>query len=78
MAHADAETRPDTVWLEARLATFAANQPGIGAIERGALAARDGRLVFVGKAIDLRAAAFGKSGHAALKGVRVQVAERRD
>jgi len=55
VAHADAETRPDTVWLEARLATFAANQPGIGAIERGALAARDGRLVFVGKAIDLPA-----------------------
>ena len=44
MAHADAETRPDTIWLNARLATFAADRPGIGAIERGALAARDGRL----------------------------------
>ena len=53
MAHADAETRPDAIWLNARLATFAANQPGIGAIERGALAARDGRLVFVGAEADL-------------------------
>jgi imidazolonepropionase len=55
VAHADAETRPDTVWLDARLATFAADQLGIGVIERGALAARDGRLVFVGKAVDLPA-----------------------
>jgi len=55
MAHADAQTPPDAIWLNARLATFAADQPGIGAIERGALAARDGRLVFAGKAVDLPA-----------------------
>jgi imidazolonepropionase len=53
MAHADAETRPDAIWLNARLATLAADRPGIGAIERGALAARDGRLVFVGAEADL-------------------------
>ena len=35
MAHADAQTQPDAIWLNARLATFAANQPGIGAIDRG-------------------------------------------
>ena len=55
MAHADAQTRPDAIWLNARLATLAADRPGIGAIERGALAARDGRLVFVGAAVDLPA-----------------------
>jgi len=55
MANADAQTHPDAIWLNARLATFAADQPGIGLIERGALAARDGRLVFVGKAVDLPA-----------------------
>jgi imidazolonepropionase len=55
MAHADAQTPPDAIWLNARLATFAADRPGIGAIERGALAARDGRLVFVGAEVDLPA-----------------------
>jgi imidazolonepropionase len=55
MANADADTRPDTIWLNARLATFAADRPGIGAIDRGALAARDGKLVFVGDAADLPA-----------------------
>ena len=53
MAHAEAQTRPDAIWLNARLVTFAADRPGIGAIERGALAARDGRLVFVGEQADL-------------------------
>jgi imidazolonepropionase len=55
MAHADAQTRPETIWLNARLATFAADRSGIGVIERGALAARDGRLVFVGAEADLPA-----------------------
>ena len=55
MANADAETRPDAIWFNARLATFAADRPGIGAIERGALAARDGRLTFVGAQSDLPA-----------------------
>jgi imidazolonepropionase len=55
MAHANAVTRPDAIWLNARLATLAADRPGIGAIERGAIAARDGRLVFVGEQPDLPA-----------------------
>ncbi len=52
----DAQTPPDAIWLNARLATFAADQPGIGAIDYGALAARDGRLVFVGAEADVPAA----------------------
>jgi imidazolonepropionase len=55
MAQSDAVTRPDAIWLNARLATLAADRPGIGAIEGGALAARDGRLVFVGAEADLPA-----------------------
>jgi imidazolonepropionase len=55
MVYADAATPPDAIWLNARLATLAAGRPGIGAIERGALAARDGRLVFVGAEADLPA-----------------------
>jgi imidazolonepropionase len=55
MAQADAQTRPDAVWLNARLATFAADRPRIGAIDRGALAARKGRLLFVGEEADLPA-----------------------
>jgi imidazolonepropionase len=55
MVDADARARPETIWLNARLATFAADRSGIGAIERGALAARAGRLVFVGAEADLPA-----------------------
>jgi imidazolonepropionase len=36
------------VWRNARLATMAPSRPGLGVIERGALAARDGRLTYVG------------------------------
>jgi len=43
----------DTVWFNARLATLAPSQPGIGAVERGAVAARDGRIVFAGPQADL-------------------------
>jgi imidazolonepropionase len=38
----------DTVWLNARLATLAPTQLGLGIIERGAIAAREGRIVFAG------------------------------
>ena len=40
--------RPDTVWLNARLATLAEGRPGLGIVEAGAIAARDGRIVFAG------------------------------
>jgi imidazolonepropionase len=43
----------DTIWLDARLATLAPGRPGLGVIERGAVAARDGCLAFAGAAADL-------------------------
>jgi imidazolonepropionase len=43
----------DTIWLDARLATLSANRPGLGAIERGAVAAKDGRIAFAGAMADL-------------------------
>ncbi len=55
MAEASDPARPATIWLNARLATFAADRPGLGAIERGAIAARDGRIVFVGPQDELPA-----------------------
>ena len=45
--------RYDTLWLDARLATMAADRPGLGVVENGAVAARDGRIVFAGAAEDL-------------------------
>lgn len=45
--------RWDKVWLDARLATLASDRPGLGIIEGGVLAARDGRIVFAGVADDL-------------------------
>ena len=43
----------DTVWLDARLATLAAERPGLGLIENGAVAARDGRIAFAGPMAEL-------------------------
>lgn len=48
MAQASEPAGPETIWLNARLATLAAGRPGLGVIERGAIAARGGRIVFVG------------------------------
>ena len=45
----------DTVWLDARLATLAPARPGLGLIENGAVAARDGRIAFAGPMADLPA-----------------------
>ena len=44
--------RCDRLWANARLATLAADQPGIGIIEHGMVAARDGRIVYVGDAAE--------------------------
>ena len=38
----------DTIWTDARLATMTENQPGLGTIENGCVAAQDGRIVFAG------------------------------
>ena len=43
----------ETVWLNARLATLAASALGLGVVERGAVAARGNRIVFVGPEADL-------------------------
>jgi imidazolonepropionase len=47
--------RFDRIWLDARLATLDPGQPALGTIERGAIAARDGRVAFVGPQGDLPA-----------------------
>src|SRR5689334_3488318 len=43
----------DTIWLDARLATLAPARRGLGLIENGAVAARDGRIAFAGPMADL-------------------------
>src|ERR1700730_18601732 len=45
----------DTIWLDARLATLAPDRPGLGAIERGAVATIDGRIAFAGATADVPA-----------------------
>jgi len=42
----------DRVWRGARLATMAAAQPGLGIVENGLIAAKDGRIVYAGAASD--------------------------
>jgi imidazolonepropionase len=44
--------RCDRVWRHARLATLAASRPGVGIIENGLLAAKGGRIIFAGAAMD--------------------------
>jgi imidazolonepropionase len=41
------------LWRNARLATLAPGRPGLGAIERGAVAAQDGRIVYAGLETEL-------------------------
>jgi imidazolonepropionase len=55
MVHANDSGRPDTVWLNARLATLAPGRPGLGVIESGAIAAREGRIAFAGPQYELPA-----------------------
>ena len=45
--------RFDTIWLDARLATLASGLPGLGIVEKGAVAASGGRIAFVGAMADL-------------------------
>ena len=44
--------RCDRVWRNARLATLAADAPGLGVIERGLVAAEGGRIVYAGDAAE--------------------------
>jgi imidazolonepropionase len=47
----------DTVWLNARLATLVEGRPGLGIVESGAIAARNGRIAFAGPHAELPSAA---------------------
>jgi imidazolonepropionase len=57
MVQTDHDDRFDTVWLDARLATMAEGRPGLGIVEPGAIAARAGKIVFVGPKQELPSAA---------------------
>jgi imidazolonepropionase len=46
----------ETIWLNARLATLVDGRPGLGVVEPGAIAAREGRIVFAGPQVELPAA----------------------
>jgi imidazolonepropionase len=48
---------PDTIWRNARLATLVEGRSGLGIVEPGAIAARDGRIVFAGPEAELPSAA---------------------
>jgi len=48
--------RFDTIWHDARLVTLAPGRAGLGIVERGAVAAKEGRIVFAGPAAELPAA----------------------
>lgn len=52
--HSESRTAT-TVWTNARLATLAEGREGLGAIENGAIAAKNGVIVFVGAEADLPA-----------------------
>ena len=43
----------DHVWRNARIATLAGGRPGLGVIERGAIAVQDGRIAWIGEDADL-------------------------
>lgn len=54
MASALQEDAPfDAVWRNARIATMASDMPGLGVMEQGAIATRDGRIAFIGPERDL-------------------------
>src|SRR3984885_8358789 len=56
MVQTNAPNPLDTVWLNARLATLAPTLQGLGILESGAVAAREGRIAFVGPQAELPAA----------------------
>jgi len=49
------------LWRNARLATLAPDRPGLGEIDKGAIAASDGRIVFAGPEAELPADFAGKA-----------------
>ena len=55
MASPAPASKVDTIWRNARLAALAPDRPGLGIVERGAVAARAGRIVFAGPQNELPA-----------------------
>jgi imidazolonepropionase len=51
----------DTIWFNARLATLSRNADGLGIIEQGAVAAKNGRIAFAGAMSDLPSGCDAKS-----------------
>jgi len=51
----------DTIWTNARLATIAPGTPGLGIVEDGCIAAKDGRIAFAGPVSELPAGADAKT-----------------
>ena len=56
MVQTNHDDRLDTVWLNARLATLVEGRPGLGIVESGAIAARNGRIAFAGPQDELPSA----------------------
>ncbi|HSV00285.1 MAG TPA: imidazolonepropionase [Roseiarcus sp.] len=57
MVQTNHDDRVDTVWLNARLATLVEGGSGLGIVEPGAIAARNGRIAFAGPEAELPSAA---------------------
>jgi imidazolonepropionase len=55
MVHPNDSGYPDTLWLNARLATLAPGRSGLGVIEPGAIATRERRIAFAGPQDELPA-----------------------
>lgn len=55
MADMRGNRSPKRIWRNARLATVAEGQPGLGIVERGAVAAENGRIVFAGPEAEMPA-----------------------
>ncbi len=53
MAELDEADGIEAVWRNARLATLAPGAPGLGVVDRGAVAARAGRIAFAGPEVDM-------------------------
>ncbi|EAB6717978.1 imidazolonepropionase, partial [Salmonella enterica subsp. enterica] len=53
MQPADRANGQTTIWRNARLATMTPGAEGIGLVDKGAVAARDGRIVYAGPEADL-------------------------
>jgi imidazolonepropionase len=49
----EGDMRFETIWLDARLATLAPGRHGLGIVERGAVAAKNGRIAFAGPMAEL-------------------------